>query len=88
MCADKQSKAKQSAGQSDLQVDASWVYVRLRLASQAFRARVDLGWLALTSVGRIKFARKSLQVFHRLALPSLSQRKLSDVHSLLYIATY
>ena len=64
-----------SPGQTDSQVDASWKLgstcdsVWTGLACTC----VDLRWLAL------KFARKSRQVFHRLATQP-SQRKLSDVH--------
>ena len=43
----------------------SWVYLRLRLARPCVTC-VDLRWLALTLV-EIKFARRSKQVFHRLA---------------------
>ena len=50
----------------------TWVYLRLRLA----RPCVHLRWLAITLV-EIKFARKSKQVFHRLATQPKSLRKFN-----------
>ena len=50
----------------------TWVYLRLRLA----RPCVHLRWLAITLV-EIKFARKSMQVFYRLANQRKSLRKFN-----------
>ena len=73
-----------SPGQTESQVDANW-----KLGSTCDTVWpglactcVDLRWLTLTLI-EIKFARKSKQVFHRLATqpaPNQSQRKLSDIH--------
>ena len=54
----------------------TWGYLR-HLRALALTC-VDLRWIALTLV-KIKFARKSKQVFHRLATHP-SQRKFIDVH--------
>ena len=50
----------------------TYVYLRLRLA----RPCVHLRWLAITLV-EIKFASKSMQVFHRLATQPISLRKFN-----------